>query len=330
MRFLVIGAGGVGSVLAGYLARAGEPVMVVARPAHARAIAERGLEMVRDDGSVWHATPAAAATIADADPQDADIVFCTAKSYDTEEIVGQLAARRARPAAYICVQNGVTNEEVAARTLPHVYGAMTRFKGRWLEPGRVYAPGTHALTFGRYPRGVDDVARTVADRCTAAGIRAATTDDIMRPKWAKLIANCANAIYAIANVQIEEVWVNADLGGLVNAVWAEAEAVLTRAGIAYDPVAPVPSPRAQAAPPAPATVDFYGSTWDDLALRKGRTEVDWFNGEIVRRAAVCAMAAPLNRLLLEICTDMTAKREAPGRHTVAELRTMAERARRIA
>jgi 2-dehydropantoate 2-reductase len=326
MRFLVIGAGGVGSVLAGYLARAGEPVMVVARPAHARAIAERGLDMVRDDGSIWHAAPGAASTIAEAAPRDDDVVFCTAKSYDTDEIVGQLAALGARPAAYVCVQNGISNEEVAARALPHVYGAMTRFKGRWLEPGRVYAPGTHSLTFGRYPHGVDDTARMVAGRCAAAGIRAAAVEDIMRPKWSKLVSNTANAIYAIANVQIDEVWVNADLGTLVNAVWAEAEAVLTRAGVAYDPVPPVPAPGAQAKPPAPGAEEFYGSTWDDLALRKGRTEVDWFNGEIVRRAAACGMKAPLNRLLLEVCTDMTAKREAPGRHTVSELLAMARRA----
>jgi 2-dehydropantoate 2-reductase len=325
MRFVVIGAGGVGSVLAGYLARAGEPVTVVARPAHARAIAERGLDMIRDDGTIWRASPAAVETIAAAGPREDDVIFCTAKSYDTDEIVGRLAGLGAKPAAYVCVQNGISNEEVAARSLPHVYGAMTRFKGRWLAPGRVYAPGTHSLTFGRYPRGVDDVARMITERCAAAGIRAAAVDDIMRPKWSKLVANCANAIYGIANVQIDEVWVNADLGALVNAVWAEAEAVLSRAGIAYDPVPPVPAPASPPKPPAPGAQEFYGSTWDDLALRKGRTEVDWFNGEIVRRAAACGMTAPLNRLLLEICTDMTAKREAPGRHTVAELWAMARR-----
>jgi 2-dehydropantoate 2-reductase len=140
----------------------------------------------------------------------------------------------------------------------------------------------------------------------------------MRQKWTKLVANCVNAVYAIANVQIERVWVDAALGAFINRVWDEAEAVMARAGVSFDPTTRVPPPGSQP-PPSSGAVEYYGSTWDDVALRKGRSEVEWFNGEIVRLAASCGTDAPLNRLLLDVCSDMAAKREAPGRYTVEQL-----------
>lgn len=328
MRFVVIGAGGVGSVLAGYLARAGESVIMVAREAHAREVTTHGLRVVEERGETWVVRPHAVATITECRLRPDDLVMCTAKSYDTEAIVRDLViAQPGGPAAFICVQNGVRNEAVAAALLPHVYGAMARFGGRLLEPGSVYAPGTHHLIFGRYVSGLDDLIEEVARCCAASGIQIGTTPEIMRHKWSKLVTNCANAIYAVTNTQTDQAWGDCTLAALVNRVWAEAEEVLSRAGIAHEPVPPI----SLSHPPVarrrgPGVIEFYGSTWDDLALRKGRTEVDWFNGEIVRLAQVHGVDAPLNRLLLNACTDMALSGEAPGRHTVAELVAMAGKA----
>ncbi|MBI3796353.1 MAG: ketopantoate reductase family protein, partial [Deltaproteobacteria bacterium] len=43
MRVVVLGAGGVGSVIAAYLARAGYEVVMLARPGHAEAVHRDGL-----------------------------------------------------------------------------------------------------------------------------------------------------------------------------------------------------------------------------------------------------------------------------------------------
>ena len=43
MRVVVLGAGGVGSVVAGYLARAGFDVIMLARPGHAAKVQQEGL-----------------------------------------------------------------------------------------------------------------------------------------------------------------------------------------------------------------------------------------------------------------------------------------------
>src|SRR5258705_16390 len=46
MRVVVLGAGGVGSVVAGYLARAGYDVIMIARPGHAAKVQQDGLHLV--------------------------------------------------------------------------------------------------------------------------------------------------------------------------------------------------------------------------------------------------------------------------------------------
>ena len=45
MRVVILGAGGVGSVIAGHLARIGRDVVMIARPGHALAVQEAGLQL---------------------------------------------------------------------------------------------------------------------------------------------------------------------------------------------------------------------------------------------------------------------------------------------
>ena len=45
MRVVVLGAGGVGSVVAGHLARNGVEAIMIARPGHAKAVSKRGLRV---------------------------------------------------------------------------------------------------------------------------------------------------------------------------------------------------------------------------------------------------------------------------------------------
>ena len=45
MRVVILGAGGVGSVIAGHLARIGRDVVMIARPGHAQAVQENGLQL---------------------------------------------------------------------------------------------------------------------------------------------------------------------------------------------------------------------------------------------------------------------------------------------
>ena len=45
MRIVILGAGGVGSVIGAYLARNGADVIMIARPSHAAAVQRHGLQV---------------------------------------------------------------------------------------------------------------------------------------------------------------------------------------------------------------------------------------------------------------------------------------------
>jgi 2-dehydropantoate 2-reductase len=228
-------------------------VTIVARPAHVAAVRRDGLRVVERDGSTWLARPAAVVRVGEAALRPDDTVLLTVKCYDTAAVVTDLAAATSRLAAVACVQNGVANEATVATRFQPIYGVVARFSARLLEPGVVLAAGNRELEFGRYPAGVDETATALAERARNAGITAQTRDDVMAAKWSKLVMNCANAIYAICNVPVQRARSDPDVARLVNLVWAEAEATLAAAGIAHQPVAPLPLPEPLTAEPvAPA------------------------------------------------------------------------------
>jgi len=51
MRLIIYGAGGIGGVIGGHLARTGHDVVLIGRPGNARAINEHGLCLITPTGT---------------------------------------------------------------------------------------------------------------------------------------------------------------------------------------------------------------------------------------------------------------------------------------
>src|SRR3954470_13290923 len=101
MRVVVLGAGGVGSVVAGYLARAGYNVVMIARPGHAIAVQQSGLQL-RGLDSFQVRVPA----LADATSlREADILLVVVKTKDMERALAGVAHMQVGGVASL--QNGV-------------------------------------------------------------------------------------------------------------------------------------------------------------------------------------------------------------------------------
>ena len=54
-------------------------------------------------------------------------------------------------------------------------------------------------------------------------------------------------------------------------------------------------------------------------IQKGRTEIDNYNGHLIRLAEQAGIPCPLNRTVHELVTKMTAERAAPRRDVLDEL-----------
>ena len=94
MNYLVIGTGGVGGSIAGFLALAGREVTCIARGKHLEAIRKQGLHL-KSDLKGDHFLPVKACT-ADSFDGKADVIFVCVKGYSIESIRDVLE-RAAKP-----------------------------------------------------------------------------------------------------------------------------------------------------------------------------------------------------------------------------------------
>jgi len=311
MRFVVFGAGAIGGVVAARLFAARHDVIAVARGAHARAIAARGLELRTPDETTTLAIPVVERADAIAwHPEH--VVLLAVKSQHTETAVGALAGTAPRATPIVCLQNGVANEEVAARSFTSVYAVSVICPALHLEPGVVEAsasPLTGILDLGRYPEGSDAVARAIASAFTDATFASIAREDIMRWKWSKLLMNLGNAIEAACGPDGRR-------GRLATMVRDEGVACLRAAGIAFVSEEEDAARRSVLRlRPIGGKRRPGGSTWQSLARRSGNVETDFLNGEIVRLGERVGVATPVNRLLCAVAAEMARAGTLPGSYT---------------
>lgn len=333
MKYVIYGAGAVGSLVGARLARAGSEVALVGRPAHVSAIRAQGLRLKTRSGTETIRL-FAVLELRDIVFGPGDVVLLSVKTQDTGPACAALARRIALETPVFCLQNGVRGEEIAAHTFRNVYGVVLSLGVRLVGPGEIVNyTGTNLLTIGRYPNGLDASAETVGQAMAAAGFKVSLSPDVMAVKWSKLVINLSNGIYAVTGLSITELRNSPEGRGFMADVWDEGLNALEAAGIRPEPIPGRADMREEArelrepAPPLPlpedAELNYYPSTWQDLVLQRGGTESAYLNGEIVTLGERYGVQTPLNRLLWEVVEDMARKGERPGKHTLAELRAMA-------
>ncbi|HYA67178.1 MAG TPA: 2-dehydropantoate 2-reductase, partial [Acidimicrobiales bacterium] len=153
MRFVIMGAGGIGGVLGARLDHAGHDVVLVARGPHYDAMVDAGLRVESPDGESVHAL-AVVDHPSRVEAHDDDVVLLTTKSQHTGPALDALVEAGHIDHPLVCVQNGVHNERAALRRFSQVYGCCVMFPTSFLEPGVVQAhsaPVTGILDVGRYP-----------------------------------------------------------------------------------------------------------------------------------------------------------------------------------
>jgi 2-dehydropantoate 2-reductase len=184
MRFVILGAGALGSLLAGHLARAGEDVMVVARGDRARYVRQHGITI----------TGLADFTIACpviTDPmalREADVLIVAVKTYDMAAALAPL--RHFNVATVLSVQNGVLkNAQLAdAFGAEKTVGAATFLSGEVLPDGSVRFASNQILYVGELPAGTSVRVEQLVEACVRAGLQAEATAHIQTIEWSKFVA----------------------------------------------------------------------------------------------------------------------------------------------
>jgi 2-dehydropantoate 2-reductase len=322
MRYIIYGAGAVGGVIGARLHQAGHNVILIARGAHLEAIRAQGLvfETPIETVIVPVATVARPSEITFTPD---DVVLLTMKTQHTEAALSDLLDVAGADVPVICAQNGVENERIALRRLPRVYGMMVWLPATMLEPGIVQAsaaPVNGVLDTGCYPTGVDSFIKRVAGDIDAAGIASKPVPDIMRWKYAKLLANLGNAIQAACAP-------DADARSLYARVRAEAVACFQAAGIVTASDAEQSERRTAMSRPAAigGRVRSGGSTWQSIARGVGSVETDYLNGEISLLGRMHDIPTPANDALCTIMRSMLREGSRPGSIRIVDIEAQIER-----
>jgi 2-dehydropantoate 2-reductase len=307
MRFVILGAGGIGGVIGGRLFQSGFDVLLIARGVHGEAIKANGLRIEDPDATVTLFIPTVT-TPAEVTWKPDDVVFVATKSQDAEAALDALVAVAPSTISVVCATNGVEVERMALRRFENVYGLNVMMPTAYLEPGVVQiicAPISGGLDVGRYPQGLDQTAMEIASALSASTFVSDPCEKIMRFKYRKLVLNMANAVEASCGFGTDAAKT------LIARATAEAEAVYIAAGI--DVAAPDEDEAKRALMryrPINGQRRGGGSTWQSL-VRGGSVETGYLNGEIVLLGRLHNVATPVNELLQTVMFEMQRTGAAP-------------------
>jgi len=191
MRVCILGAGGLGLVLGGGLARAGVEVTLVARPAHVEAIRARGLRLsgIRGELAIRERLEAVAAP-ADA-RGDFDVLLLVVKARDTAVALAGAQALRSRAALALSLQNSVRKDDWLSDWIGagRVIGAATTEAGTISGPGEAKHTGSAPVStwFGELGGGASPRVAALVDAFCKAGFPARAAEDIRQVEWEKLL-----------------------------------------------------------------------------------------------------------------------------------------------
>ncbi len=312
MKLLFFGAGAIGTYVGGSLALSGCDVAFVERPEPAEILRREGLILALENQTRRVPSPVVFTSAADAFRGGApDLAVFALESYDTAAAIETLRPLTGSLPPALSLQNGVDNEAA----LENVFGA-----------GRVIA-GTVTSAVGRGRAGEITLERRrglglaaghvlslpVAQAMNRAGLNARLYPAARPMKWSKLLTNLtANATSAILGLTPRAVFSNPRLFELEREMLRECLRVM-RAGnidVVDLPGTPVRLlafavenlPRRLAQPLLTRSIGGgrggkMPSFYLDLKSGRGKTEVEWLNGAVVREGERLGIAAPVNRLL---------------------------------
>ena len=304
MRILVMGAGALGSVAGGFMAKHGHQVVLVGRTAHMNAISEKGLRVSGIWGNHQIQDLHSCTTIGQVSGKNFDLILIAVKSYDTAHAV-ECIAPRVGPDTLVCsYQNGLGNAETVAQAYgwERTVGARAIYGVTIQEPGHakvtvIAQPTALGLFTDAGPAGkVQEIAKAM----DAAGLPTVFTHQIATKIWAKVAYNCAlNPLSALLDATYGELRDTPAAWEIMTHVIRELYTVANARGVPMDP------PGAEAYIElfhdklVPPTAAHYASMHADLKHRR-RTEIDALNGAIAQFGKAANLPCPVNNNLVHL------------------------------
>ena len=320
MNFLCFGVGAIGTYIGGSLAASGQRVVFIDRPAVVDQVRSNGLHLHYHGQEKQVNHPEVVGSLEEAlNLSSYDTAILAVKSFDTAAVLAEAQRFREQMPPVLCLQNGVENEARIAETLgpeKAVSGTVTTAIGRG-KVGHITVEKLRGVGVALdHPMG-----RSLVNAMNAAGLKARGYANGPSLKWSKMLTNLlANASSAILDMSPTEIFSHPGLYRIESWMFKEALATMNAQSILVCdlPATPVRllTLIIRTLPPAisrPLLVRTLGkgrggkmpSFHIDLYGGRGKSEVDYLNGAVVRFGKRLRVATPVNRWLNQTLLALT-------------------------
>jgi 2-dehydropantoate 2-reductase len=216
---LVVGAGALGTLYGEALARGGAEVQLLARPAHAAAVARAGRERLSAVSDPAGVAPA-------------DTVIVMTKSHATAAALAPLSPEGVEVA--VSFQNGVEKDRLLADWCgeERVLGGSSMVGATLVEPGVVKHTLEGTTYVGELGGGVSERARALGAAIEAGGLPVVVTERVLSVEWSKLVHAAATvAIAALPRLPFHRALLDPGLAHVYVETLREGAAVAAAAGV---------------------------------------------------------------------------------------------------
>ncbi|HUJ60069.1 MAG TPA: 2-dehydropantoate 2-reductase [Kofleriaceae bacterium] len=315
-RILVMGAGGVGGIVAATLTEVGSAVTAVSTNPEIRAAVDRAGFRLIDDGEErivrgW---------VSPAPEGRYDLCVLATQPPNVEDAARTALPHLADDAQVVVLQNGLCEDRIAAIVgAPRVIGAIVAWGATMTEPGRYERTAAGGFQIGRLDGTADDELRRVGELLEAIG-PVTITRNLRGARWSKLALNCAvSALGTIAGEKLGPLVRVRRYRRLALEAMTECIDVARAEGVTLERVAGTldlerialtdadRASRGSASLTAKhALLLAVGLRYRRMrssmlaAIERGRTPaIDFLNGEVVTRGKARGIATPVNERIVD-------------------------------
>lgn len=291
MKITIVGAGAIGCLFAGLLKAGGQDVWLLVR-------SEKQALCLRKNGIKISGLADLQVKIdAVSNPDKAgksDLVIFAVKAYDLKEIASAVKkCLLGKSSFYIGLQNGLGNVEILNRIFSEekVLPAVTNLGSTLFSPGKCHYAGKGITYLGGDSAAKQIIGVEIKKIFNNCGIKTEISNDINSIIWGKLIANAGiNAITAICRIKNGEILGNKETHNLMTLLVEESCFVAEKLKIKL----PFADGVKYAESVCKKTAQNISSMLQDVQKGK-KTEIDFINGAIVKRAQSLGLDAPYNK-----------------------------------
>lgn len=328
LKILAFGAGAIGAYFGGSLALAGHTVVFVEQPKVVEELRERGLRLdltmdarrkTKDAFTISPRSFVMASSLEDALKFGPfDVALFALKSFDTSAALAGMKPFADKLPPILCLSNGVDNEPAIARELGAdkvIYGTVTSAIGRRAAGDIVLEKLRGVGIAAGHP-----LSEKLAAAFDAAYLNCRLYPDALNMKWSKMLTNLlANPTSAILDMSAAQVYANRKLYKLEIDMLRECLAVMKAQHLEVVdlPGTPVRTLAFAAQLPLWLSKPFLSraagsgrgakmpSFHIDLHSGRGKSEVEYLHGAVVRAGEKTAVATPVNKVLTETLMSLT-------------------------